>query len=170
MIRCLLICVLLATCPLSASAKVRDYLKRPEKWFRSAAGRQRLDNVLSYQNQYGCWPKNLDTTDQPYRGERAQLKGTFDNSATVNELRLLALAYRATNDDDYKQAFLEGLACIFDAQYPNGGWPQSPHARGYARHITFNDGTMVGLMTLLREVRDKDDQAGGRRLEVGGWR
>ncbi len=42
---------------------------------------------------------------------------------------------------------------ILKAQYPTGGWPQSyPAGTKYPRYITFNDGTMVNLMTLLRDV------------------
>ena len=43
------------------------------------------------------------------------------------------------------------------AQYPNGGWPQSyPPGKGYARHITFNDNTMVNLLELVRDVARSD--------------
>jgi PelA/Pel-15E family pectate lyase len=39
------------------------------------------------------------------------------------------------------------------AQYPNGGWPQYfPLRRGYYRHITYNDGAMIGVMTFLRGI------------------
>ena len=157
MIRMLFCCVLLVTHTLPAAAKTRDYLKESAEWFDSDAGRQRLDNVLSHQDKYGCWPKNLDTTDNPYRGDPKKLRGTFDNSATVGELRLLARAYQVTDEEKFKQAFLRGVRGIVDAQYKNGGWPQYPHASGYPQHITFNDGTMVGLMKFLREVSENDD-------------
>lgn len=157
MIRVLLTSLLLATSAFPAAANTRDYLKKPDDWFRSTACRERLANLLSHQDQAGCWPKNLDPTERPYRGEPKNLKGTFDNSATVNELRLLARAYRVTRNDHYKDAFQLGIKCILKAQYDNGGWPQSPNPSGYSQHITFNDGTMVGLMTLLREVSEMDD-------------
>ncbi|QDV22996.1 pectate lyase [Aureliella helgolandensis] len=139
-----------------ASAQIRDHLKQPDAWFHSDAGRQRLDNVLSHQSPAGAWPKNLDTSEQPYAGERQDLQGTFDNRATLNELQLLALAFQATHDSRYQTAFQAGLDAILNAQYSNGGWPQRPQPRGYSQHITFNDGTMVGLMTFLREVAEKE--------------
>jgi pectate lyase len=157
MIRFLLTCIFLAATALPLAADARDYLKKSEDWFRSAEGRQRLDNLLSHQDKDGCWPKNIDTTAELYRGNQEELEGTFDNSATVHELRLLARAYRATDDNKYKVALHRGIECILDAQYTNGGWPQRPGARGYSQHITFNDGAMVGIMTLLREIASNDD-------------
>lgn len=152
----------------TAVASVRDDVKRPDEWFRTSAARERLANVLSHQATSGAWPKNTDTGAKPYRGDRDDLSGTFDNGATVHELRLLARAYGVTEDEAYLKAFGRGLDAVLDAQYDNGGWPQSPNARGYGRHITFNDGTMVGLMTLLREVAERDVYAfvgtGKRRL------
>jgi PelA/Pel-15E family pectate lyase len=112
-----------------------------------------VNHVLSWQSPHGSWPKNTNTTEKPYTGEPAQLQGTFDNGATVSELRLLARAFRATKDGRCERAFLKGLDAILKAQYPTGGWPQlHPPGPKYHRHITFNDGTMVRLMELLRET------------------
>ena len=102
MIRVLLTSLLLAASAFPAAANTRDFLKKTDDWFRSAACRERLANLLSHQDQAGCWPKNLDPTEKPYRGEQKNLKGTFDNSATVNELRLLARAYQVTSNDQNK--------------------------------------------------------------------
>jgi PelA/Pel-15E family pectate lyase len=89
----------------------------------------------------------------PNGGGKDKLEGTFDNRATVGELRFLAAAFDATVEPRYQKAFFEGVDHILEAQYPNGGWPQFyPLSRGYHRHITFNDGTMVGLMNFLREM------------------
>ena len=107
--------------------------------------------------QNGIWPKNINTADYRYDGLRSKLQGTFDNSASLNELRLLAKAYNATKNNAYKKAFNKGLECILDCQHPNGGWPQSPNAKGYSEHITFNDGTMIGIMKFLREVHKDND-------------
>ena len=42
---------------------------------------------------------------------------------------------------------------VFDAQYPNGGWPQRfPLQDNYGRHITFNDKLMSSVMALLDDV------------------
>ena len=152
MSRVALILVVLAWGILPVAAATRDYLKQPDEWFRSSAGKQRLEHLLTYQDSSGCWPKDIDPTAAPYRGDRKKLVGTFDNSAPVHELRLLGRAYNVTGQDRYRKVFIKGIQCILDAQYSNGGWPQNPKASGYQQHITFNDGTMIGLMNLLREV------------------
>ncbi len=135
--------------------RARDYLKKEDGWFKSKEGQERLRNVLSWQAANGSWPKNMDTTGRRYDGGRGKLRGTFDNGATVWELRLLARAYGVTGDGRVKAAFMTGVKGILGAQYENGGWPQSIGARGYGLHITFNDGVMVGLMTFLREVSER---------------
>lgn len=134
--------------------------QQPDHWFRSDEGRNTMDCLLSWQSQHGDWPKNQDTTRTKYAGERSKLKGTFDNGATVGELRALARGFRATGDDRYQQAFLQGLDHILAAQYPNGGWPQFfPLSKAYHRHITFNDGTMVRLMEFLTDAGTSDEMA-----------
>ena len=133
-------------------------LKKPDSWFGEDDGRKALDNILSWQTQHGDWPKNQDTSRQPFSGERKGFAGTFDNGATSGELRVLAKAYRATGDERYKNAFLRGFDHILAAQYSNGGWPQFfPLSNKYHRHITFNDGTMIRLMEFLREVVANND-------------
>jgi PelA/Pel-15E family pectate lyase len=73
----------------------------------------------------------------------------------LGELRFLARALVATGDERDRQAFFKGLDHVLVAQYANGGWPQHyPPGKSYARYITFNDGTMVGLMRFVREVAD----------------
>jgi len=148
----ILIAAILISGSLPTEAGVRDCLKQPDSWLSSPIGLKQIANLLTYQDTRGCWPKNLDTTRRPFTGNPADLKGTFDNGATVNELRILARIYNVTRKPQYKTAFLKGLQCILDTQYSNGGWPQAPQPSGYQKHITFNDGTMIGLMTLLREV------------------
>jgi PelA/Pel-15E family pectate lyase len=128
---------------------------KPDDWFRSDEGRSTLSTVLSWQSPQGSWPKNKDTTTRPYTDKREKLEGTFDNKATTGELRLLAHAFQATGDATYRDAFLKGYDHVLAAQYPNGGWPQYyPPGKGYARHVTFNDGSMVRLLELLRSSQD----------------
>lgn len=155
--RNLVVCLLVLANTVVAVAEPKHDLKQPDSWFESAECRTHLKNVLSHQDKHGCWPKNGDTTAKPYKGDRNKLTGTFDNGATVNELRFLARAFRLTKDAEYKNAFDTGLNCILDAQYDHGGWPQYPHPSGYGTHITFNDGTIVGLMTLLREIAETSE-------------
>jgi pectate lyase len=112
-----------------------------------------IRNVLSWQSNRGSWPKNRDTAAEPYTGDRKKLDGTFDNGATTSELRFLARAFGAGGGETCRTAFLRGLDGILEAQYPSGGWPQyHPPGRAYHRHITFNDGVMVRLLELLRDV------------------
>ena len=135
----------------------KGYAGKPDDWYRSADGTTIATNVLSHQATRGDWPKNGDTATRPYVGDRAKLVGTFDNGATVDEVRFLARAFRATGRPEYGNAVLKAIDQILEAQYPTGGWPQShPPGKQYHRHITFNDGTMVHLMDLLREVASSD--------------
>jgi PelA/Pel-15E family pectate lyase len=114
--------------------------------------------MLTFQTDRGDFPKNTDTISAPFKADRAALKGMFDNGATIPELRVLAKVFNATRDSKFEAAFLKGLDHILNAQYTNGGWPQaSPPGKGYARHITFNDNTMVHLMTFVRDVSRKEE-------------
>jgi pectate lyase len=149
----------------AAATPVEKYLTKPAEWFRGDEAARIAANVLSHQSADGSWPKNTDTT-VPYTGDPAQLKGTFDNGATIGELRFLARMHAETKDDRYSRAFLKGLDHILKAQYPTGGWPQYyPPPKSYHRHITFNDNAMVRLMEFLREVATQERYAfaGDRR-------
>lgn len=134
--------------------------KKPDRWFSSDEGRNTMNCILSWQSEHGDWPKNKDTTSAKYTGDRAKLKGTFDNGATIGELRALAHAFRVTADTRYEQAFFKGFDHILQAQYPNGGWPQYfPLSQKYHRHITFNDGSMIRIMEFLRDAATSEDFA-----------
>ena len=134
------------------------YANESTEWFQSEEGRRIADNVLTWQSPAGSWPKNKDTASKPYDGNKKDLRGTFDNSATINELRFLTRAFLATDEPRYEKAFLKGLSHIFDAQYQTGGWPQYyPTGKGYHRHITFNDNVMVRILELLRDVAESKD-------------
>ena len=134
------------------------YAKQSTEWFQSEEGRRVADNVLTWQTPHGNWPKGRDTASEPFDGKMDDLRGTFDNSATIGELRFLARAFRATNEPRYQRAFLKGLSHIFEAQYPNGGWPQFyPLSKRYHRHITFNDNVMARILELLQDVSESSD-------------
>ncbi len=135
------------------------YLDRSADWHRGDEAKRIASNILSYQSDYGGWPKNVDTAAKPFAGDHKSIEGTFDNSATTDEMRFLARAFNATQDEKYRGAFLKGLDFIFKAQYLTGGWPQFYPPRPkptYHRHITFNDNAMVRLMEFLREVYRDD--------------
>jgi PelA/Pel-15E family pectate lyase len=150
----LLLLALLAFFPgLAADDSARRYLGKADTWFASKEAKKVADIILSYQADAGGWPKNTDTVSQPYVGDRAKLQPTFDNKGTVDELRFMARMVNATKAEAYRQSFDRGLAYVLKAQYANGGWPQFfPLRQGYFDHITFNDGAMVRVLHLTREV------------------
>ena len=150
---------LLLLAPSVAAAKgPRTYLSKPDAWFAGAEAQRIAANILSYQADLGGWPKNMDTASAPYRGERADLKPTFDNGATTDELRFLARVVKATKDERCRAAVEKGVDYILRAQYDNGGWPQyhPPPKKSYHRYITFNDDAMVRLLVFLRETYTSD--------------
>jgi len=139
--------------PLAAGGGAAAYLKKPDHWFGTAEGRRITANVLTHQSELGGWAKNSSTVIAPHVGERSGIQATFDNGATVDELRLLARAFNGTRDEALRVGFIKGLDYVLVAQYPSGGWPQFyPPGKQYERHITFNDGVMVRVLEFLREV------------------
>jgi PelA/Pel-15E family pectate lyase len=138
---------------LTADESARRFLQKPDSWFASTEAKQVAAIILSFQCDAGGWPKNTDTISKAYSGDRAKLQPTFDNKATVDELRFMARMFNATQDATYRKSFDRGLAYVLAAQYANGGWPQFfPLRKGYYDHITFNDGAMVRVLQLTREV------------------
>ena len=145
---------------LHAASPAESLLKQPDRWFSSDEGRKTMSFLLSWQSDHGDWPKNTDTIQKDYVGDRSKLIGTFDNGATTGELRLLARAFTVTGEAEYQQAFMKGFDHILKAQYANGGWPQYfPLRKGYYSHITFNDGSMIRLMEFLAEANVSDQFA-----------
>jgi PelA/Pel-15E family pectate lyase len=131
-----------------------------QKDYQPTDFREIADNILLYQQPNGGWPKNYDmlailTDDQ--KKQLAEHKDanhtTFDNGATYEQIEYLAKAYTLTGDNQYKDAALHGIQFILKAQYDNGGWPQFyPDLSGYRKYITFNDGAMIGVMTVLQHI------------------
>ena len=122
------------------------------------------DNVLLFQRENGGWPKNYDmravlTGDQRSAlvASSSAVNTTFDNGATYSHVSLLAEAHLRTGDARYRDACLRGIDFMLSAQNRNGGWPQSyPDTVGYRRYITFNDGAMVGVLTVLFRIAQED--------------
>jgi PelA/Pel-15E family pectate lyase len=142
-----------------AAPGAQDYLRKPAEWFSTEEAARAAGNILRNQTEHGGWPKNFDTTSDTATAPGDTLgRTTFDNGATLNELRFLARMLVATGNDRYREAFGRGLAAIFHAQYPTGGWPQvyPPPPKSYHRHITFNDGAMVNILVFLWEVTRDD--------------
>jgi PelA/Pel-15E family pectate lyase len=154
-------------------------LNHPVSWYGSNEAVWIANIIVSFQTPAGGWSKNLDLTQhQRAPGEEFahdnnsrylgiadfdvardahwNYVGTFDNDATLTEMRFLAkvIASGGTNQTtSYRKSFLRGLDYIFAAQYPNGGWPQVwPLQGGYHDTITYNDDAMLNVLTLLRDV------------------
>jgi PelA/Pel-15E family pectate lyase len=133
---------------------------RPDTFMNSDEAVRIADNLLVYQHANGGWDKNLDmarplTDDQKARiqenGRDAQT--IIDNGATYTQIRYLARVHTATGQQRFADATRRGIDYLLEAQYDNGGWPMIyPLRRGYYTHITFNDGAMIGVMRLLRDV------------------
>ena len=172
-----------APAPHSASVKGTP-LNRPIGWYGTAEARRIADCVTSFQTPAGGWTKHVDfslhvrapgesftsggaspevargrpSADQP---ERWSYVGTFDNDATTTELRFLAKIISAggTNTSTWREAFERGINYMLAAQFPSGGWPQVwPLQGGYHDAITYNDGAMLHVVQMLREVSLGQDQ------------
>lgn len=137
--------------------------KMSEEWYGSQEAKAVAENVLLAQKDIGGWEKNKGYHQDLSDSEMAEIKvtksktgATFDNGATITELRFLAKVYEQTPDARYKEAFEKGLDYIFISQYENGGWPQFYPVRtgsvAYSGHITYNDDAMVNTMKFLRGI------------------
>jgi PelA/Pel-15E family pectate lyase len=137
-----------------------DAQKKPDEWFATVEALRIADNLLLYQRHSGGWPKNIDMAKPLGDSQRAAVlrdkrknDSTIDNSSTFTQLSFLARVFMAQRQERHRESFLKGLDYLLKAQYPNGGWPQFyPDLSGYYKHITFNDGAMIGVMKLLRDV------------------
>ncbi len=135
-------------------------------WFGTEEAKDIAENVLLYQRDIGGWPKNIQMQNPLTEDEKDDLIAlksethnvTTDNGATFQEMTFLSKMYRQVPDERYKKAFLLGLDYILEAQYENGGWPQFyPLKKGYYTHITFNDDSMVNILNVLDEIKNKTD-------------
>lgn len=172
-----------ATSPSSAHGGGGLRLEEPAAWYGQAEARRIADIVVSFQTPSGGWSKNLDLTRRlrqtgehfaPDNISRLLGKddldvptdpawnyvGTFDNDATITELKFLGRVIASTGpvgSGSYRAPFLHGLDYVFSAQYPNGGWPQVwPLEGGYHDAITYNDDAMTNILGLLQVVSEGD--------------
>jgi PelA/Pel-15E family pectate lyase len=133
---------------------------RSDEWYAGEEAARIADNLLLYQHSNGGWPKNIDMARTLSDAQKERLarnrdraETIIDNGATHTQIRFLALVHKATGEERFADACRRGLEFVLGAQYENGGWPMSfPLQDNYTRHITFNDGAMIGVMRLLREV------------------
>ena len=145
-----------------------DALKQSAEWYATDEASRIADNVVQYQRENGGWPKNIDMAMVLTEREKAivaksksETDTTFDNGATFTQLAYLAKVYAAKSLERHKNAFLKGLDFLLAAQYANGGFPQYfPLRKGYYSHITYNDGAMIGVLKLLRDIAKKKSAYG----------
>jgi len=123
------------------------------------------DNVLLYQRDMGGWPKGIDMAVLLSEADKASARkttdkkdSTIDNGATHTQIRYLAEVYYATKLKRFREGLIKGVDYLLEAQYPNGGWPQFYPLEGhqdYSRSITFNDGAMIGAMSVLHDIAQR---------------
>ena len=164
--------VLFISISISLTAQVHDKSWRSitesqdENWFASDEATSIAENVLLYQRNIGGWPKNIQM-QKPLSEEEKQklidlksdpIECTTDNGATCQEMLFLSKMYKKNPDEKYKVAFLKGIDYLLAAQYENGGWPQFyPLMKGYYTHITYNDDSMVNILELFKEIKNKSN-------------
>jgi PelA/Pel-15E family pectate lyase len=123
-------------------------------------------NILLFQRDNGGWPKDYDMlavlTDEQKEAVRATASRTdtsFDNDNIHSQVdyltRAALLRDRAARHDTWRDACLRGFDYMLAAQLSCGGFPQRvPNSGGYAAHITFNDGVMIGILNVLQDAAD----------------
>lgn len=154
-------------------------LDRDAVWYATPEARHIADVIVSFQTPAGGWSKNqsrdgaLRQPGQPYTGDNDSryptpgdfdtpreahwhYVGTLDNDATITELRFLARVVTqnpGSEADAYRTSFLRGTQYLFNAQHPNGGWPQVwPLEGGYHDAITFNDNALEHAAELMSKI------------------
>lgn len=156
-------------------AKVSN--KMPLEWYASEQAVQIADTVVKYQTEIGGWPKNVGFHKKVNQKEMERVRtsgigATFDNGATINEMRFLAKVYESHPDKRYKEAFIKAFDYILKAQYDNGGWPQFyPVRKGrsvaYSGQITYNDNAFVNVMYMLQDIYKNSDCVKPLKLDEG---
>lgn len=164
------------------TAKNSMPLDRAPAWYASPEARHIADVIVSFQTPAGGWSKNSDRSGplrakgEAYGGGEGYI-GTFDNDATIGEMRFLAKVIGQVGDQDgraYRASFSRGVDYVLASQYPNGGWPQVwPLQGGYHDAVTFNDGAMLAAARLLGDIAEGKpdftfvDQAQRGRAKAG---
>ncbi|HEY0862993.1 MAG TPA: pectate lyase [Lacunisphaera sp.] len=158
--------LLVHSAPIPAVYSTRLKLNAAPAWYASAEARGLAGYIVAWQRPSGGWTKGGDYTRAPSAADDHHdgwSAGTFDNDSTIYELRFLARVIHAGANEPgaaaWRDAFARGLAYLFAAQYPNGGFPQIyPLAGGYHDAITFNDDAMVHILELLRDTAGRREE------------
>ena len=130
---------------------------RPDDWYRGDEAARLAENVLSHQAERGDWPKNFDTSATPYRGDRSKLRGTFDNGATVGEMRFLARRLRRHRTGPLPRGLPQGARPC-----PGGAVPR--------RRMAANGPARQGIPAIRHLQRQHGGQPAGARPRRGAVR
>ncbi|HEX3725438.1 MAG TPA: pectate lyase, partial [Pirellulales bacterium] len=121
---------------------------------------QIVSNLLLFQRDNGGWPKDYDMLATLTAEQMAALQDTrgrsdtsFDNHNIHSQVDYLARAYHLAGGAGVRAACLRGFDFMLTAQLDNGGFPQRyPDPSGYAAHVTFNDGVMIGILNVFQDA------------------
>lgn len=148
--------------PVRASYSLGLRLDAASPWYATEEARGIADRVLQWQSPAGGWSKDGNYLSDRTPDDRvADLwsGGTFDNDATISELRYLAkvIAHEhpvsAARLQPWVDGFRRGLDYVLASQYPSGGFPQVyPLVGGYHDAITINDDALVHILQFLHEI------------------
>ncbi|RYD22805.1 MAG: pectate lyase [Verrucomicrobiaceae bacterium] len=136
----------------TASAPFKGDRKKLKATFDNGATTDELRFLVRCINAAGEEVLTTDDTDEE-DGKKGNEKPPVSGQKSSSSVKSVS----SVVEKSYLPAFSKGLNHILTAQYPIGGWPQLyPPGKGYHRHITFNDNSMVRLMEFLREVHTSD--------------
>ena len=151
-----------------------EVFKQKPLWYQTDEAARIADQVILFQKENGGWEKNVDMAVMLSAKERAELAArrteisetTIDNRTTYPQVAYLGRVITASmlkssppsNFPKYKEAFNKGLDYLLASQYENGGFPQFfPLKKGYYTHITFNDDAMIGVLRVLRQIAQAEE-------------
>ena len=157
--------------PATAVSKINSYRGYSE--LTDAASGMDIDqytyNMTTWQIANGGFDKaHADKYKSAYAGgEKSSWRaqgggdlGTIDNNATIQEMRLLAVRYKETTNNNYKSAFKtsfnKAVNFLLTMQRAKGGLPQVWPKRGnYSDQITLNDNAMIRAMVTMMDIANK---------------
>jgi PelA/Pel-15E family pectate lyase len=157
-----------AGCEAHAGARIlwRQCLSQKPDFYATDEAVRIADNVVLYQRDTGGWPKSIDMAKLLGEEDKAGIRkaatkkdSTLDNGTTHTQIRYLAEVYYATKLERFGRSLIKGVDYLLEAQYPNGGWPQFYPVEGhqdYSRSITFNDDAMIGAMSVLQDIAQRN--------------
>ena len=157
--------------PSTAVSKINSYRGYSE--LTKAAGSMDIDqytyNMTTWQIENGGFYKAMaDKYKSAYSGgQKSEWRakdggdlGTIDNNATIQEMRLLAVRYKETTNNNYKIAFKtsfnKAVNFLLTMQRSKGGLPQVWPKRGnYSAQITLNDNAMIRAIVTMMDIANK---------------